>query len=651
MEHIPFESLKQSLPSAYKMCREGRLLELSTSKLAHSPLVEDCFLSSVPLNLDVRGGTLRSVLHWAADRLRPGGAHSWVDYQWRLYNTVYYFYFERMRVADLAERMAIAEQTLYQVRTEAIDALARTLYSELQTPRDLAGRKHYVIADRYALHSADQQLILRLLAAFQQGMPTKLLHRLAAQNHVRNTQTDIHQLVAANWVVTNERGSELLLHPEVQQDLLTRLTPQERSEWHLAIGDYFANRRDYFEAAQHYLSADLPAKTAQIFIDHYQEIVNDLRVDDMLHLISEIHPSDLNNDRWMRLKVVAGEAAFLLEDVDTALAEFQQALSATDLELKSLAYYRRAKVLELRNIDEALAHFAYCIQLLESQPNPLPLTARVYIDRAILYAEERRNTTRAEIDLKRASEIIAPDARAEWSDLHIAWLVLCNLKGDGEGAIEHGQQAWLAANEMRDVNRMLRTSHNVGMTYARLGRFEEALPYLERSLSLAMQVGNRQLAGLNSKTLGGGLFMIGNYAEAEQRYRAAYDIFVELGNDNWLAHTCYDLAEVYAELGDMMAMQRFYEEGLTIAQSAGDERLIEEFEKFGRNHQSLFAQLNPRQQIGLDFIKSNGKITNKQYQKINDVSARQALRDLQELEAAGVLVKAGKGRATHYRLV
>ena len=219
-----------------------------------------------------------------------------------------------------------------------------------------------------------------------------------------------------------------------------------------------------------------------------------------------------------------------------------------------------------------------------------------------------------------------------------------------EKAVEHSHQAWLAANETGDVVRMMHTAHNIGMMYARLGRFQEASSYLERSLDLATELGNRQIAGLSAKTIGGSLFMAGQFAEAEKRYQEAYAIFVELGNHNWQAHTCYDLAEVYAELGDMVAMQRHFEEGIALAREAGDEPLVAAFEELGRNHQSFFSDLNPRQLTALNHARRHGKITNRQYQDINEVSPRQALRDLQELEEAGMLIKTGKGRATHYKL-
>ena len=647
---ITIESLKQQLTEAYKLCREGRLLELSTSPLAHSSLVEDCFLQGVPVNPDVRGRTLQSVLRWAALRLQPGGSQNWVAHQWRHYNTIVHFYFEHMRVSELAERMAIAEQTLYQIRASAMEALAGMLLAELESPRDLSGRKHLAISDRYALFSAEQQLTLRLLATFNQDMPTRLLHTLASHAGVADIQTSIHQLVATSWVVSNERGSDLLLHPEVSSYLLTRLTPAERTDWHGQIGEYFERRDQFFEAAQHYFSAEQSERSARILIDHYQAIVNDLQVDDMLQLLNNLHRSDMSNANWARLKIVGGDGAYLLEDVDTALAEYQQALSAPEMNVKALAYYRRAKVLELRNTDEALAHYSYCVQLLETNPTPAPLLARVYIDRAILLLEKRGDTEQASENLEKAEAIIAPDARGDWSDLHNAWLRLEIQKQDWESAIEHGQQAWLAANETGDVLRMMHNAHNLGMTYARLGRFDRASDYLERSYTLALEVGNRHIAGLSSKTIGGSLYMAGDFSGAEKRYQEAYTLFVELGNHSWQAHTCFDLAEVYKELGDMIGMQRFYEEGMVLAKKAGDAALVGAFEEFGRNNQTFFSDLNPRQMLALNHVKMHGKITNRQYQETNEVSPRQALRDLQEMEDNGVLIKAGKGRATHYRL-
>ncbi|MDY0041973.1 MAG: sigma-54 dependent transcriptional regulator [Desulforhabdus sp.] len=58
--------------------------------------------------------------------------------------------------------------------------------------------------------------------------------------------------------------------------------------------------------------------------------------------------------------------------------------------------------------------------------------------------------------------------------------------------------------------------------------------------------------------------------------------------------------------------------------------------------------LKPRQLRALDFLKSHGFITNKYYSQLNDISERQALRELNEMVDAEMLTRVGKGRASRY---
>lgn len=60
--------------------------------------------------------------------------------------------------------------------------------------------------------------------------------------------------------------------------------------------------------------------------------------------------------------------------------------------------------------------------------------------------------------------------------------------------------------------------------------------------------------------------------------------------------------------------------------------------------------LRPRQLKAMDFIKSHGFITNKYYSQLNDISERQALRELNEMVDSGALNRIGKGRACRYIL-
>jgi len=61
-------------------------------------------------------------------------------------------------------------------------------------------------------------------------------------------------------------------------------------------------------------------------------------------------------------------------------------------------------------------------------------------------------------------------------------------------------------------------------------------------------------------------------------------------------------------------------------------------------------ELNERQIKAVQYIKEHGKITNSDYQKINNVSERTALRDLDDLMRKEIVLKKGQKKGTHYKL-
>jgi len=59
---------------------------------------------------------------------------------------------------------------------------------------------------------------------------------------------------------------------------------------------------------------------------------------------------------------------------------------------------------------------------------------------------------------------------------------------------------------------------------------------------------------------------------------------------------------------------------------------------------------NDRQVKAVLFVKEKGRITNKEYQTLNKVSDRTALRDFEELVEKGIFVKLGNKKGTVYKL-
>lgn len=77
-----------------------------------------------------------------------------------------------------------------------------------------------------------------------------------------------------------------------------------------------------------------------------------------------------------------------------------------------------------------------------------------------------------------------------------------------------------------------------------------------------------------------------------------------------------------------------------------------EFRKDIYNEEYLTSLgLNDRQIKAVLFAKEKGKITNSDYQNLNDISARTAVRDLDLLVDKEILIMKGKRKGVFYELV
>jgi tetratricopeptide (TPR) repeat protein len=115
--------------------------------------------------------------------------------------------------------------------------------------------------------------------------------------------------------------------------------------------------------------------------------------------------------------------------------------------------------------------------------------------------------------------------QADGVRLHNAWARLLQLQGEPANGLQHRWQAKLLAQELQDVNLMIKTTHNLGIHYYRMGQCEEGLEYLHKSKALAIKAGNRKSEGACDARIGACYFKIEEYKEAIPYYRMSYDLF------------------------------------------------------------------------------------------------------------------------------
>lgn len=292
----------------------------------------------------------------------------------------------------------------------------------------------------------------------------------------------------------------------------------------------------------------------------------------------------------------------------------------------------------------------------------LTLLCNIYIDRAWLQMQVRTNLEQAEADLRRTRTLLdsAPALRDRpvWSDLYNALGEFYHRSVQPEKARAHSWQAWLAANEAGDRERMSKTAHNLGLVYMdNLRQYDRALEYLHKSEALARQTGNRQMEGLSAMSIGACYYWLGDLQAAIRQYSAAAGIFAEGGNRALLARTQFGLAEAQAELGAQEAARRHHSEGTAIAAELGDQGALQDFATLAQQHPYLLTTSDPpavilstRQQQALAYVRQQGAITNRTYQRLTGVSQKQTVRDLNALVTAQILQRQGSGRATCYVL-
>lgn len=658
---LEFESL---VGEALKQYRDGDWLALADSPLAHGNLITPYFLPGEPVTRDSRAQALRVMLHWGIEKLNPGGAQDWLASAWRHYNILYYFYVAGLRVADLVELMGIAEQTFYgSWRPQAVAALARILQDEVTQMREEEDRQRFALLTRYQRRTAGEQKLLRLLTIFaaEEYVPLEWVYALVTDVDVA---ASLHELSEAYLVQRDELITAVRLNRVVYPHLSGLLTLEERVQWHAAVARLHLAAQTYLEAARHFRQAGDYEQAALVLIQHRAAIFDKLQLEGLRSLLAQFRPHELHDrpNVWAQLKIVAGRVAEYLKDVETAVAEYGEALSASDIQVKAEAYYRRAKVLERIDLDECLAHYAYVVDLLERSLlttrsdldlSLMTLLTRIYVDRAWIYIQERPDWDKAAVDLHRTEEImhvVSPEDRAAWAELYTAWAGLYAKKGEAEQSLHYRLQAWVAANETQNVELVLKTAYNLGRAYVWNKQYQSGMKYLELARKSAEKSANLQMQGVCYKGIGNAYFFQGEYAQAIEQYEHAYRIWTETKNRNWQAHICYDLAEAHVHLGQWLPAREFYREGVTIAEEVGQQGLLAQFANLVAAYPVLMETSSVRENLVLAYLQERQQLAIGEYMDLTRLSRSQAHRDLQALVRKGVLQREGQGRGARYVL-
>ncbi|MCE7985322.1 MAG: hypothetical protein DYG89_29460 [Caldilinea sp. CFX5] len=652
---------------ALKLYRDGDTLALATTALADSALVEAEFLAGDTITPAARGRAVQAVLTWAIQELRPHGLEPGPSAAghpgamppvWRFYKILAHFYLDHWTLERIAAELNFSPTSIVNLRTKAIAALAGVLQTALASSALLTARRQEVINLRYGALQSIEQAIVRIAVFFQQPIPVRLLTEIAPDATTTVVQEALAVIVQQSLLAYDAQAGMVYAPPLVRDTLLGQLPIDERLRWHQSAAGYYETQCNYWEAAHHWRLAGASERAAQLLLEHVQTIINRLKGNELDDLLAAFQPTEVAAPTWVRLKLVSGQIAEGRANLAAALAAYSAALQTEDVAIKANAHYRLAKILEYRNLDEALAHYARGIELLERSGVDNPLLVKMYIHRSWIFIQDRQDFRRAESSLQRAKALIDPTNREDYADLYNASGELFHREGKWAYAIEDRLQAWLAAKESNDLERIVKIGYNVGGDYTEMHNFPAALTYLNQSLALAQEKGMLAMVAQCDEVIGICYFYQADYAAAIRSYKAAYQIFAQVQNKTALTNSCFNLAEAYAIGNDRAQARRYYEEGVALATTlirqpddADSLLIVKRFAELKQQYPLLLIDattVNERQQRALAYVQQHGKITNREYRLLNGVQNKTAAAELKLLVAQQLLTQSGQGAAVSY---
>ncbi len=638
---------------ALKQWRDGDWLLLSQSPLIESDLVGAALLPNEPRTMLSLARAIQTTLRWGIAQLKPSGEQDWLANRWRQYNLLHHYYELGWLAADVAEQLAIAEQTFYDWRNQAVTLLSHTLFEEAQHAQLAEQRKQFAILSHYDSLDSDSRRLLRLLATVPIEHPLALdwLPRLLpdSDNRASLATLESHYLL-------QQAGQRLMVALPVRAALQQRLSAEERIGWLVQLARIYRQTKSPLAAAECYAAAGEHDRSARLLIEQWQTLVNQQKVTEMQPLLTQLLATpQLEGELIAALYLVAGKSAEYLDDLPSAIDAYGHALATDNLLQKAQAYHRRAKVYQRVDLDQCLNHYQVCIDLLNRQPELSSelqrRLAQMLIDRGWINLQERLDFTQADADLNAAQALITPNDSETWARLYDARSGLHVMEGNSAGVIQTRMRAWIAAEESQNSELMMHIAHNLGQDYIWDDQHEKGREFLNRSLAIATASDNLQLQGMGYKGLGASFALQEQYEQAVAFYLQAHKLFVQTKNPNWRLGCCYDLTEAFAELSRWEEARAYFAEGRQLADELGHQRQRQQFAALIEKYPSLVATVNDRQQQAINYLHDHAAISRADYVKLTDVSKSQAHRDLEELIEQGVIERVGKGRATRYVLV
>jgi len=368
------------------------------------------------------------------------------------------------------------------------------------------------------------------------------VYRSMAPADVWQSNQALQDLRDRNLLKLDTRGGVAIL-PLFREIIYEELTEPQRRQLHQEGAFVRAGRGQYTEAAHHLWQAERFAEAVDLWYENQDVEIEQGKAGAAYALFSSAKPAGLEEPDARRLKVIKdrlsllhGDAASVLEDIDSYTWHLDEKITADAMEQWGKAHYIRG------DADQALEDYESAISVLGEV--------------AAQMAQLRRR--RGEIYLDHAAAASA-HSETRLAEFELHWLkgIIDSSLGDFLGATDHLLEARQIAADMFDARRMAKVDQYLAMAAGNYGDYEQARRHAQAAIDYFKRTGDR-LSQENMRAELAGFFLNeGRFEEAIEPSEEALRFFEDIKHDLRIAFISSNLAEAYFETGDLQRAENY----------------------------------------------------------------------------------------------
>ena len=338
------------------------------------------------------------------------------------------------------------------------------------------------------------------------------------------------------------------------------IAPERVEALHRLAAEWYAANGHFGDAARSLATIGDLAALAGLIEERGSALLMGGRADELAGAVALLPP----DQHTVRVDALYGQAHQMLGRWDHALACFERA-GRSNVPLDAGSAWRMGLIHHLRgDLDTAL-------QVYRAAATDGDVREEAYLCSWRASAEWiRGNADACDQDAQRAfaqAQLSGDDGAL--AAAHTALALAAALRGDRAANDAHYVRALDYAVRAGDVTQEIRIRTNVGSRLLEEGYAAEALPELERAVSLAEVAGFGALRALAISNRGWAQFQLGRLEEAIADLETAKLRFQRMGS-SMISYALGLLGTVHRERGDKAIARAAFEEAIVVSEQSGD---------------------------------------------------------------------------------